>query len=98
MTEKYKVLQIIDAPHGTRVMQRATIHGRYQFEEVPLYFLALVEDANGRRIIVPLEKTAFGDSVLVVVGEDEVYKCVPEVLFPGHEPTKHHFQIGRDYI
>lgn len=98
MTEKYKVLQIINAPEGTRVMNRVNRHGHYQFEEAPLHFLALVEDANGRRIIVPLEKTAFGDSVLVVVGEDDVSKCVPEVLFPGHEPTKHHFQIGRDYI
>lgn len=98
MTEKYKVLQIISAPEGTRVMQRRTIHGYYQFEEVPLYFLALVEDAKGKRLVVPLEKTAFGDSVLVVVGEDDKSKCVPEVLFPGHEATKHHFQIGRDYI
>lgn len=98
MTDKYKVLQIINAPHGTRVMQRATIHGRYQFEEVPLYFLALVEDATGKRLVVPLKKTAFGDSVLVVVEEDGKSKCVPEVLFPGHEATKHHLENGRDYI
>lgn len=98
MTEKYKVLQIISAPEGTRVMKRVNRHGYYQFEEVPLYFLALVEDTTGKRIVMPLEKTAFGDSILVVVGEDEKSKCVPEVLFPGHEATKHHFQSGRDYI
>ena len=98
MTEKYKVLQIINAPHGTRVMQRVTRHGYRQFEEVPLYFLALVEDATGKRIVVPFEKTAYGDSVLVVVEEDDKSKCVPEVLFPGHEATKHHDEYGRDFI
>lgn len=98
MTEKYKVLQIINAPAGTRVMQRVSMHGRSQFEEVPLYFLALVEDAMGKRLVVPLEKTAFGDSVLVVVEEDESAQCVPEVLFPGHEATKHHYESGRDYV
>lgn len=98
MTEKYKVLQIINAPAGTRVMQRVSMHGRSQFEEVPLYFLALVEDATGKRIVVPLEKTALGDSVLVVVGEEDDACHAPEVLFPGHEANKHHYESGRDYV
>lgn len=98
MTDKYKVLQIINAPEGTRVMRRVSVHGMPRFAEAPLFFLALVEDAEGRRIVVPLEKTAFGDSVLVVVEEETESQGIPEVLFPGHEATKHHFQSGRDYI
>lgn len=97
MTDKYKVLQIINAPEGTRVMRRVSVHGMPRFAEAPLFFLALVEDAEGRRIVVPLEKTAFGDSVLVVVGEDDA-GGVPEVLFPGHEANKHHYESGRDYV
>lgn len=98
MTDKYKVLQIINAPEGTRVMQRVNRHGYRQFEQVPLHFLALVEDAEGRRIVVPLEKTAFGDSVLVVVEEEIEPQGIPEVLFPGHEANKHHYESGRDYV
>ncbi len=97
MTDKYKVLQIINAPEGTRVMRRVSVHGMPRFAEAPLFFLALVEDAEGRRIVVPLEKTALGDSVLVVVGEDDA-GGVPEVLFPGHEANKHHYESGRDYV
>ncbi len=97
MTQKYKVLQIINAPAGTRIMQRVSMHGSWQYEETPLYFLALVEDVTGERLVVPLEKTALGDSVLVVVGEDDA-GGVPEVLFPGHEANKHHYESGRDYV
>jgi hypothetical protein len=93
MTEKYRINQVIVAPLGTRLM--ACSGGTpFSYEEVPLWFMALAEDAAGEQVIVPLIPDPFGKGLLSV---PDLRLC-GEILPPGKEASKHHYQCGRDYV
>jgi hypothetical protein len=93
MTEKYRINQVIVAPSGTRLM--ACSGGTpSSYEEVPLWFMALAEDAAGEQVIVPLIPDPFGKGLLSV---PDLRLC-GEILPPGKEAGKHHYQCGRDYV
>ena len=93
MSEKYRIKQVIVTPSGTRLMVCAG-GTPSSYEEVPLWFMALAETPTGEQIIVPLMPDAFAEGLLSV---PDLRLC-GEVLPPGKEASKHHYQCGRDYV
>lgn len=93
MDEKYRIKQVIVAPLGTRLM--ACSGGTpSSYEEVPLWFMALAETPTGEQVIVPLIPDPFGEGLL---GVPDLHLC-GEVLPPGKEASKHHYECGRHYV